>query len=375
MKEALNPLGQTKTHFKQLDGLRCIAVMAVLICHWIHYRFVVLTPLGSMGVNLFFVLSGFLITRILLLSKDENKDIGMVSPIKRFYLRRILRIFPIYYLTVLFLFVINFPAARENIVSLLTYTFNVNATWKPVGFLIHLWSLSVEEQFYILFPLFIFLIPKTKMKSFFYSMIIIGVTSRLILHILSAPDPSQYMLTPCCLDAFGIGSILAYYVLYDLAFLEIILKKNYLFLIAVALFIMDSIYIRLYVKNYYEGGTILERFLFSICCFWVVGKAILALYTGIVRKFLENKIIVFIGKISYGIYIYHLLVFPVLVNYLDPFLTEHLHIDNKYFLNPGFAQNNMLPTALLLFIITIAVSSLSWYLIERPINKLKELLH
>src|ERR1700753_4156554 len=91
---------EERTYFAQLDGLRCLAVMSVLICHWIVYRAVALVPLGSMGVNLFFVLSGFLITRILLLSKEEYQAGTLAHPIRRFYFRRTLRIFPIYYLSI-----------------------------------------------------------------------------------------------------------------------------------------------------------------------------------------------------------------------------------------------------------------------------------
>ena len=139
-------------YFKQLDGLRCIAVMSVLICHWVRYHFVMLIPFGSMGVNLFFVISGFLITRILLISKDENGDRSMASPMKKFYIRRTLRIFPIYYLTIFFLFLVNFPAIRENVAWLLTYTFNIKLSFQGVWemdkmhHLLHLWSLSVEEH-------------------------------------------------------------------------------------------------------------------------------------------------------------------------------------------------------------------------------------
>ncbi|HTB32844.1 MAG TPA: acyltransferase, partial [Bacteroidia bacterium] len=210
----IKSLNQRSKHFNQLDGLRCIAVAIVLISHWLRYKAVDLVPLGSMGVNLFFVLSGFLITRILLISKEENGGKAIWPPIKHFYLRRTLRIFPIYYLTIIFLALINFPSTRENIAWLLTYTFNIKISLlsasvnNSVGFLFHLWSLSVEEQFYIFFPLLLFLIPKSKIKSFIYSVILFGVASRLILYVLAAPKDSLYGLMPCCLDAFGIGALL-----------------------------------------------------------------------------------------------------------------------------------------------------------------------
>jgi peptidoglycan/LPS O-acetylase OafA/YrhL len=374
----IKSLNQRSKHFNQLDGLRCIAVAIVLISHWLRYKAVDLVPLGSMGVNLFFVLSGFLITRILLISKEENGGKAIWPPIKHFYLRRTLRIFPIYYLTIIFLALINFPSTRENIAWLLTYTFNIKISLlsasvnNSVGFLFHLWSLSVEEQFYIFFPLLLFLIPKSKIKSFIYSVILFGVASRLILYVLAAPKDSLYGLMPCCLDAFGIGALLAYYMLYELELLERILRNNYIFLIAVIMFVSDIIFSRIYISGYTEGRTIVERFLFSVCCFWLVGKASLDSYKGVTKRFLENKAVVYLGKISYGIYIYHYFIFTLLNNYLDPFLRKHFHWKSVFPFDNILGINNLVVTTLFLFLVTIAVASLSWHFIEKPINRLKE---
>ncbi len=376
----LNPARDKKAHFTQLDGLRCIAVMSVLVCHWLHYKLLLLIPLGSMGVNLFFVLSGFLITRILLMSKDENEGNSIFPPIKRFYIRRTFRIFPIYYLTIIFLLLINFPVVREDIAWLFTYTLNIKMglpTLLPgtfVGYLTHLWSLSVEEQFYILFPFLIFFIPKSKIKLFIYVVISLGVISRLLLYVFAAPKLAMYLLTPCCFDAFGMGSLLAYYLLYEREFLGTLLKKNYILLIMIVAFIGDIVYSHYYINDYIECQTVLERFLFSLCCFWFVGIASIGSYSGIKKQFLENKAVVYIGKISYGIYIYHDFVFSLLTMYLNPVLMKYFHVNPKYLLDPAFSHNNIITTALLLFTITFIASSLSWYLLELPISKLKEKL-
>lgn len=353
-------------YFVQLDGLRCVAVIAVLISHWVMYNFIDIIPLGSMGVNLFFVISGFLITRILFILKERNGEKGILYSLKQFYIRRTLRIFPIYYLTVFVLLIVNFPAARENAIWLLTYTLNIKfalpGVWESdqLTYMIHLWSLSVEEQFYLLFPVIILLIPKRKIKMTLVIVVILGVIFRVLLLIIDAPLNSLYVLTPSCLDAFGIGSLLAYYLVYDPIALKRILDMNYLFALAALFFIAYIFYSRIFIEEYKESRNILERLLFSVCCFWIVGKAVLANYHGLFKKFLEYPVIIFLGKLSYGLYIYHYFVLPLLV------ATGPLY---KYFLQ--IVHYNTVAKSILFFIITFVIAVVSWYLIEQPLNKFK----
>lgn len=361
--------GKTRNnlYFNQLDGLRSLAVLSVMVCHWITLKAVILIPLGSMGVNLFFVLSGFLITRILLIDKDTNGTRSILIPIKKFYIRRTLRIFPVYYLVCLILLSINFHASRENAWWLLSYLFNIKfalpGVWESgqLSYMVHLWSLSVEEQFYLIFPILIFLIPKKNIKAFLILTIIIGVASRLGIYLLSWPKNSIYVLTPACFDALGIGALLAYYFMFEKNRLQSILNKNYILYFVFFLFVSSIIYSRNFIKGYGECRTITERFLFSICCFWIVGKAVMNEYRGGVKLFLENKIVLFIGKISYGLYIYHYFAEPF-YDFLNikPLLNI---ISNKYFYH--FVKVS------LYFIMTLTISTLSYYIIEKPINNFK----
>jgi len=104
------------SYMPQLDSLRAFAVFFVLIEHWIinetHYTTI---PFGMIGVTTFFVLSGFLITEILLRSRNiaEENNLGLLHSLKQFYIRRTLRIFPIYYITIFILFVFNIQSIRE----------------------------------------------------------------------------------------------------------------------------------------------------------------------------------------------------------------------------------------------------------------------
>ena len=145
-----------------LDVLRAIAVLTVVDAHAAGAmgQYAGTNPLHQIipdGVELFFVLSGFLITRILINSKlqDETLQRGPGHSLKTFFIRRNLRIWPVYYLTIFGLAVVNFQAVRMAFWWLVTYTQNiwivVNQTW--LGAIDHLWSLAVEEQYYIFFPL------------------------------------------------------------------------------------------------------------------------------------------------------------------------------------------------------------------------------
>ena len=160
-------------YFKNLDGIRAIAVLMVMLSHFLtplHSKFNILqqllnksSMLGQLGVSLFFVLSGFLITRILLNTKEKKQYF------KNFYVRRILRIFPLYYLF-LILFYYIFPFILDTEIPkfsqqlyYFTYlqNFAITFKWDSVG-PIHFWSLAVEEHFYIFWPFIIYFFKDNK---------------------------------------------------------------------------------------------------------------------------------------------------------------------------------------------------------------------
>lgn len=359
----------------QLDGLRFIAVALVLWDHWMAERNPL--PFGALGVNLFFVLSGFLITRILLSSKDKNhyKEGGLSDYMRKFYIRRTLRIFPIYYLSLFVLWLLGDPSVRGKMLWQLLYASNMyialKKTW--LGVTDHFWSLAVEEQFYIFFPLLIFFIPRRYIIPFFSVLIVFSVLLRTYFLAIGQPWYVSYVSMPTALDAFGFGALMAYAQLYhrDL-FQKVYSNRVYLWGSLAAL----SVVFYLSAQATTAGATkdqnlyinVWERFFASIFFMFLIGGAIIG-YRGWFKWFLENPVSNYLGKISYGLYVYHNFVYNY---YHSPPTSPVVRLLNKLQqLIPNF--ENMHPLrVLILFMITTVVATLSWYLIEKPINSLKD---
>ncbi|MFW9929612.1 MAG: acyltransferase family protein, partial [Candidatus Thorarchaeota archaeon] len=173
----------------QLDGMRGIAVLAVIAFH----AGISFMPGGFIGVDIFFVLSGFLITSLLIREYDKYKDINF----KHFYIRRALRLLPALILllilfSVLSVFFLQWTQAKSNLEDALIVLFYV-ANWARAfhihgaGWLGHAWSLSIEEQFYILWPItLIFLLKRIhSRRNIFYLVLIFAGLSWLLRLILS----------------------------------------------------------------------------------------------------------------------------------------------------------------------------------------------
>jgi len=212
----------SESHILQLDGLRFIAILMVLFAHWVQWRL----PEGilrefsfSHGVILFFVLSGYLITGIILRNKIkyEEANRNKFIFIKMFYIRRFLRIFPVYYLTLFFLTIIDYDKARELFPWLVSYTSNIyqiiNHTY--IGNFNHFWSLAVEEQFYLFWPL---LIMFTKTKYLIHTIITTIVIS-ISFRIYAYTNTQNWMLGSyfilSCMNSLGIGALIAYLSIYN----------------------------------------------------------------------------------------------------------------------------------------------------------------
>lgn len=351
-------------YFRQLDGFRFFAILSVMLAHFISTGFISRLPLGF-GVLFFFVLSSFLITRILLTAKDSNERNSKTNlhSFKQFYLRRSLRIFPIYYLLLIFFYIINLYPCRDIFPWLLSYTVNLFISYgsdiSVAGTYTHLWSLAIEEQFYLIFPFFIFAINSKYIFKFLLCLTILGLFGRTILYF---SDPSNIALwnfhSVSALDSLGIGGILGYLSLYKISFLKKLIGSKIGFGISASAFLIVmifsySIYNSDLKYNFYSG--VLMRFLFNVLSFWILGWSVVFEYKGILKLILENKWVLYFGKISYGLYLYHLFV---------------QHIGNII-----FDKYNMLFSvelrALIFVTLSIIIASLSWWLIENPINKLK----
>lgn len=366
----------SKGHIIQLDGIRFIAVGLVLIAHLTD----VSLPLGELGVTMFFVLSGFLISRILMQSRDKLKGEpdGFKKYLRKFLIRRTIRIFPVYYLCLLILYIIGVPSVREYLGWLVLYGTNIylaiHETW--MGTVDHLWSLAVEEQVYIFFPFLIFFVPRKKLLPVVIAMGIFAVLLRLFFYLTGKSWIVSYVSMPACLDSFAFGAIMAWLQLYKRESFDVLFNKTWLVVLGLLTWVLVycwTVYIWKQTpsaEKYNIVKIVLDRFSASLFCFFLIGRAVTG-FSGPMAWFLENKVIVYLGKISYGIYLYHNFVFN---HYHAYTVNNHpvVRLFNKIYRNFPDLKNYQSFQFLVVCLLTVAVASVSWHFFEKPINALKD---
>ena len=352
-------------HYPALDGLRGIAILLVVFFH--NFGFSNYFSFGWLGVDLFFVLSGFLITSILL------NEVGSKNYLKNFYGRRMLRIFPVYYLLLFICLVILpvFPTFKDNLhyytsnqVWLWTYLQNWLYVFKipeDTNVLLHLWSLAVEEQYYLIWPFVILLIRKPKSLLALSLLLLIGIVIfRLILwqrHIEGFHYFGLYTFTR--FDGICIGSALA--------LLRIISPKLISQYTAPIILSIAGLNFIFYFANKNTNFTFPYFAFVGYTTFAIVFAVLVneaaTLDKNFITRILNIPFLRFFGKISYGFYIFHWPIYrflsPILVNYL----TKEFEID------PFYSQ---ITASSITTLIGLAISIASLYLFEMKFLKLKK---
>jgi peptidoglycan/LPS O-acetylase OafA/YrhL len=319
---------------------------------------------GALGVRLFFVLSGFLITGILLECRNtaEKEGMPLMFFIRQFYARRFLRIFPIYYLTVIVALLANIPDAREIWVWLITYSTNIYITitneW--VGRVGHFWTLAVEEQFYLFWPWIILFVPRKRLLPILLFFISLGPIYRAFAYKMYPfniweGDFKAATFTLGSMDSLVIGALLA--LLWNSDIPKLALQRYLTRLVLPIGLISYTICLLLYHYGIKPSMIfVVGDFSTALIFAWLVSAAAIG-FRGMTGRILEFPVLIYLGKITYGIYVYHNLTPLILVP-----VFESMGVTLRV---PGLL--NFILSSLL----TIFIAIPSWHLIELPINKLK----
>lgn len=350
----------TLNYIPEFDSLRAIAAIFVIINHvdgiFGNSSFL----FGATGVGFFFVLSGFLITRILIYEKF-TLQYSNSRLLKRFYFRRALRIFPAYYLFLLLNYLLDNLKVDNTIWYYLTYSSNILffRTANFQGSLSPTWSLAVEEQFYLLWPLLFTIIS----KKWFVRIVSILLFGSIVFRVgfvywckLKSIDASlEGTLLHSNIHFLMMGALLAHFSFSNQDFLKRFANFKYLFSSAFLLVILSFTakgFLTLLVFKLY-----LSFFAFVLINYVNQNSSLSKI------KFLRSSFLQFIGKISYGVYLYHTiglyLISLCLINMFD--IDIHLLFDfgNGYIV------------FLFTLIGSIVIATISWYIFEKPILKLK----
>jgi peptidoglycan/LPS O-acetylase OafA/YrhL len=350
-------------HFAQLDGLRALAALAVILSHSVPICNA--SDFGPAGVRLFFVLSGFLITGILLRARSEAEErgLGANAVLGAFYARRFLRIFPVYYVAVLLATVLALPALRETFWVNVTYTNNLYLAWRGEhipGAVNHLWTLAVEEQFYLFWPFVVLWLPGRALVPVLVGMVVVGPASRaLVASFEPGDDVASKVLTCCCLDSLGLGALLATLAQQRAPGCEARRERWLLAGLLVGIFLM-AVALGLSALN---QGVVIRRTIkvlaFSLVSLWLVARAVRG-FRGPVGQFLACRPLVYLGTISYGLYLIHVFVPPLLTLVVES-------------LGGTFVFKELSPVLRfgVMFGATLPLAMVSWHFLEKPLNDLK----
>lgn len=348
-------------HMPQLDSLRAFAVFVVLIEHYIPGSDPVrkYIPFGTFGVRLFFVLSGYLITGILFRCRArlESGEQRLGSTLKSFFARRFIRLMPVYYVY-LAAIAIAMPFSRQYIWAFALYLQNFLFAAQPDVFaklLAHFWSLAVEEQFYVTWPLVVLLVPRRQLVPTLAAFVVAGPVTRAAGLLLGYLPLQIDMMMPSHFDTLALGGVLA--VLQSGTQSE---RAQGARLTSWGLRLGAPLTIASVValdQGMVELWTLLAELAMGLLFVWVVSRAASG-FGGTTGKVLEANVLQNLGKVSYGIYVYHFNVPWLLRELAAPRLGFTLP-DGVWARFPIFA------------IVTVAIAAGSWHLMERPINRLK----
>jgi peptidoglycan/LPS O-acetylase OafA/YrhL len=356
-------LSKEREHFgerrlSQLDGLRAVAVGGVLIEHGlgvVHFsQNDSGLALGAFGVRLFFVLSGFLITGILLNARSEAEVWS--APRWRiwtaFYCRRAVRILPLGYLVLILAWLAGAPSIRTHPWVYATYTSNYVTA--KAGFvdptLDHFWSLAIEEQFYLFWPLLVLAIPKRWVSGAMAAVVVVALVARARI-LVDYGAQAAYVLTPSRLDALAVGGLLAWSAVWWRS--KVVTSGVALCVLGIAARIApmlspDSEWVRAVP----ELGNVLIS---AAIVMWAANGI-----GGILGRVLSSPVAVFVGTISYGIYVYHRAIAGIVV-----LVGSQFGLQNLYPSQFGW------PRLIWLVATSLPIATLSWFLFEKPLNDLK----
>lgn len=356
---ALAPARSTG-YLPQLDGLRALAVLAVLATHYLPERDWWLGIYwGGLGVRLFFVLSGFLITGVLLRENAglEKQPGARGYLLRHFYLRRILRLTPVYYLTLVLMCTVDAPATRETVWWHVFYLSNVNFaltdSWQ--GYVAHFWSLAVEEQFYLVWPLALLFVSRRSLVIAAVCLLPGAVGYRWISHRLGLSEIATSVLPPHSMDALILGALMAMGVREGRLFSRQLSAR----LTATAGLVVWGIGAFCASAGDFFGAAAETGA--ALALGWVVLRAA-ENGRGWPWRALQSPGLCYVGKISYGIYALHNLVGFVFFGRLVRLFAG---------LGKPFAE---IAVALALTVFAIGAAALSWHLLEAPVDRYRRSL-
>ncbi len=323
----------------------------VIMFHYL-YRFDLgKFPFGERGVQIFFVISGFLITAILMEQKDTVRS--RLFLVKNFIIKRSLRIFPIYYILLSVWLVVSLLSGvdwyKGNAIYYFTYTSNMLVYykgWQNMQFG-PLWTLAIEEQFYLIWPCIILFLPK---KKEVWLMVLLVLGSLAFKFVFTDEKYARLLISQ--IDMLGIGALIAYMIKYEYTF---IINIVYTLRMPIIIITTTLLITFKYWAVFREAGLV-----YNICMLALPSTLVIGCYLGFKNFFgffLNLRFVRYMGKISYGLYLYHMSIL-VVMDMLSKKITS------IYF-------NNVV-MFLISIGLTILVAHLSYILIEKRFIRLKE---
>jgi peptidoglycan/LPS O-acetylase OafA/YrhL len=333
-------------HPARLDGLRGIAILIVMLYHFCRYplaqtpasqAFTTIVAMGWTGVDLFFVLSGFLITSILLRHRESS------SYFRSFYARRVLRIFPLYYaVLVLFLWLLPaviaqpelfwIPGADRETIWYWVFLSNFHAAFTgnyQHHFLEVTWSLAIEEQFYLLWPFLVFATSRRRLIQICWGIIIGSLLLRLSIVWHGVPTfLFVYNFTPCRLDELAAGALVAALAMDEVGIARLTRWSRPALWGGVLTYAAAVIWFRLFPGPFgyttglgsgeaiqkltliYSATPFMQSVGFTLLCFAYGGllvRAMVAPPRSTFRRILESGVLRSFGKYSFALYLLHVL--------------------------------------------------------------------
>jgi len=376
---------QPRDRIPALDGIRGLAVLLVVLYHFIPEEageisaFWRWAQIGWIGVDLFFVLSGFLITGILLEEREQPRYF------LNFYARRTLRIFPLYY-AVLFATLVAVPGlfsalgieptgtrgfgkawkdlseVRSNQAWLWLYVSNFAAIFRGIewrGFA-HFWSLAVEEHFYLVWPAVVLWLKPSKLRSACVGLMVFALVTRCASLLTGWGTLACYFLTPCRIDTLAMGAAIA--VIFREPTTHHRLRSSAFLVFPVGLGLIAWMFAREGKPTY--DSTVVATIGFSLIAIFWTSTLVLALTSAkssLLARFLSSPFMQFFGKYSYAIYIFNrLLIVPVRLLVRPEMLAERI----------GF-HGSILVQIVVGVSINVAIALISWHAFEKHFLSLK----